>query len=98
MQIVEKHLRHYNVKTNSMVKAKLRQIVVHCTRTLDMTKKIPSQLDHVRKQLILNGALLKCFSIFKVRTTNKIVLHKNTKNRLLMDEALLSISQKIEVS
>ena len=64
MQIVEKHLRRYNAKTNSMVKAKLQEIVVHCTRTLDMTKKIPSQLNHVRNQYILNGAFLKCFSIF----------------------------------
>ena len=31
VQIVEKHLRHYNVKTDSMVIAKLQQIVVHCT-------------------------------------------------------------------
>ena len=63
MQIVEKHLHHYNVKINSMVKAKLQQIVVHCTRSLDMTKKIPSQLNRVRKQKILNGAFLKCLSI-----------------------------------
>ena len=61
MQIVEKHLRHYNVKTDSMFKAKLQQIFVHCTRTLDMTKKMPSQLIHVRKQKILNGAFLIVF-------------------------------------